>query len=81
MARSLCSCGEEILWKADEPQSDEWRLLAAPDIGGDPWAALGAAASGAFCSNCGHLWVAWGHTSTVLSEYAPVDPSVRPRRR
>ncbi|MDH5371470.1 MAG: hypothetical protein OEX97_00840 [Acidimicrobiia bacterium] len=27
MARSRCTCGSQILWKADEPESDEYLLI------------------------------------------------------
>ena len=79
MARSMCSCGTVILWKADESQSDEWLLIAKPDMP-DDWDGVFPASTGcAFCSNCGHLWVHWG-TNESLSEYTPVDPGVRPVR-
>lgn len=81
MARSLCTCGNQVLWKADEPESDEWLLAALPDVPEDVndrhW--LDATAHAAFCSNCGRLWVAW--SGEDLSEYVPADPTVRPARR
>jgi hypothetical protein len=35
VARSRCTCGEQVLWKADEQQSDEWLLVAKPDLPDD----------------------------------------------
>jgi hypothetical protein len=78
MARSLCSCGTQILWKADEPESDEWYLIAAAGLPDDMGQLLSAAQQAAFCSHCGHFWVAWDGGAEI-SEYAPVDHTIRPR--
>lgn len=78
MARSRCVCGTVLLWKADEPASDEWLLVAKatmPDalnfltLGG--W-------SGVFCPTCGRLWADWGDQQLV--EYVPSNPEARARR-
>jgi hypothetical protein len=84
MAKSRCTCGEIVLWKADEPESDEWLLAAIPDLPDDlndlyvkrrnVWT------QAAFCRNCGRLWVAWADGDTP-AEYVPADPAGRPRRR
>jgi hypothetical protein len=70
--------------KADEPQSDEWLLVAQPALALDkehePQWLLEHSTAGAFCSNCGRLWAAWG-PGVELSEYVPADPTVRPVRR
>jgi hypothetical protein len=82
MARSRCTCGEIVLWKADEPQSDEWLLAAKPDLPddlNDLWLNDSTGASAAFCRNCGRLWVAWGDQQRP-AEYVPADPTVRPLR-
>lgn len=82
MARSPCTCGAPILWKADEPQSHEWLFAPLPDIPDDADVAwlyrwrTGAA----FCPECGRLWVQWDPESDELTEYAPVNPAARPRR-
>jgi hypothetical protein len=39
---------------------------------------LSAAQQAAFCSHCGHFWVAWDGGAEI-SEYAPVDHTIRPR--
>lgn len=76
MARSMCTCGNVILWKANEPESDEWCLIAKPDMP-DDWDGVFRASTGcAFCPKCGRLWVGWGQ-GEALSEYVPVDPEVR----
>jgi hypothetical protein len=82
VARSRCSCGAQVLWKADEPESDEWILVSKLDLPDqlDHVALAGVSTQCAFCRNCGHLWVAWGDGRT-LSEYAAVDPNVRSARR
>jgi len=83
VAKTRCSCGATILWKADEPQSDEWLLVAKPDMPddlNDPKSMLDATTDAAFCSNCGRLWVAWQGPLTRLAEYVPVDPNMRPAR-
>src|SRR3954447_22819861 len=82
MARSTCSCGAQILWKADEASSDQWLLVSQADIPDDVEVAslLSASTAAAFCSACGHLWVAWDHLDGGLAEYAPVDASVRTTR-
>ncbi len=75
MARSRCSCGAQILWKADEPSSDELLLIqksALPDEV-DHAALLGLSAEAARCSQCGHLWVSWDRRVPKLIEYAPVE--------
>jgi hypothetical protein len=83
MARSRCTCGEVVLWKADEPQSDEWLMVAKPDLPDDLnelYEARHHVQTGAaFCSHCGRLWIAWGDGET-LAEYVPADPAVRPVR-
>jgi hypothetical protein len=82
MARSRCTCGHEVLWKADEPQSDEWLLVAAPDVPDDlDHLSLGAVTTqAAFCPVCGRLWIAWGDDPSI-TEYVPADPAVRAVRR
>ena len=32
MAKSRCSCGRVIYWKADEAESDEWFIVAVPGL-------------------------------------------------
>lgn len=83
MARSLCTCGQQIRWKADEPESDEWLLIGRPDLPDDlGWSTLqDVSTPAAFCPACGRLWVDWGDGTGALAEYVPVDPSVRPVRR
>jgi hypothetical protein len=83
MARSRCSCGSMILWKADEARSDEWLLIAKPDLPDelDRASLVPFATQAAFCSTCGHLWVDWGRGVGALQEYAPVDAIARPLRR
>jgi hypothetical protein len=80
VARSRCSCGEILRWKADEPESDEWILVAKPDVPDEhDHATLAAVAtSAAICSGCGRLWIAWGY-SDALVEYVPVQGEGRPR--
>ena len=78
MAKSACTCGNQILWKADEPQSDGWFLVATPDLPDDRKVPP-LATRGAFCSACGRLWVAWGEDNS-LTEYVPTDPDARPTR-
>jgi hypothetical protein len=84
MAKSRCTCGEIVLWKADEPESDEWLLAAKPDLPddlNDLWVEQdNALASAAFCHNCGRLWVAWDDDQAP-AEYVPVDPTMRPVRQ
>lgn len=82
MARSMCTCGAQVLWKADEPQSDEWLLVAKPDLPDDldHVTLLGVSRQCAFCSACGRLWVAWDDGS-ALTEYVPADASARPVSR
>jgi len=83
IAKSRCTCGAAVRWKADEEQSDEWLLVAKPDLPddlNDLWEKqhdLQTAA--AFCSNCGRLWISWGDDET-LAEYVPSDPDIRPVR-
>ena len=72
----MCTCGHVILWKADEPQSDEWFLIARPDLTDDLDGVFRASTGCAFCPKCGRLWVGWGQ-GEALSEYVPVDPNVR----
>lgn len=74
MARSLCRCGEQILWKADEPQSDEILFVAKHDLT-DDWSDLfRAARPAALCSACGRIWVAPDPKSADLVEYLPQEP-------
>jgi hypothetical protein len=72
-----------VLWKADEPQSDEWLMVAKPDLPddlNDLYEARHHVQTGAaFCSHCGRLWIAWGGGES-LAEYVPADPTVRPVR-
>jgi hypothetical protein len=35
MAKQRCTCGETIFWKADEPHSDEWLVVAKPELPDD----------------------------------------------
>ena len=58
MARSTCVCGETILWKADEPQSDEHLLVALKELPEElSHEALDRASTyGARCSRCGRLF-------------------------
>ena len=83
MARCLCTCGENVFWKADEPQSDEWLLVAKPDLPDDlndlKLKRHEAWRDAAFCRNCGRLWIAWKDLQD-LAEYVPVDAAVRPVR-
>jgi hypothetical protein len=80
MARSRCTCGEQVLWKADEPQSDEWLMVAKPDLPDDLNALRDhPPTDAAFCSHCGRLWVVWGDNE-MATEYVPFDPAVRPMR-
>jgi hypothetical protein len=82
VAKSRCTCGATVLWKADEPQSDEWLMVAKPDMPADLndiKLMLRATTDAAFCANCGRLWVAWQGADRP-AEYVPVDPSVRPVR-
>jgi hypothetical protein len=79
MAKSKCTCGATILWKADEPQSDEWFLVARADVPDEIANLYPASTPSAFCSNCGRLWVAWTDDEQP-SEYVPADPNVRPIR-
>lgn len=82
VARSLCTCGAQILWKADEARSDEWVLVAKPDVPDelDRVSLAGASTTGVFCPSCGRLWIDWGRGSAI-TEYVPVDPDARPVRR
>jgi hypothetical protein len=84
MAKTRCTCGQIVMWKADEPVSDEWFVVAKPDLPddlNDLWLErLDVWTSAAFCSNCGRLWIAWAEFDE-LAEYVPVDPTVRPVRR
>ena len=61
VAKSLCTCGRVLLWKFDEPDSDEWRMIAMPDYPEvDSFGAVLAASSAAvLCPDCGRLWVQW----------------------
>jgi hypothetical protein len=80
VARSKCRCGTQVLWKADEPASDEWVLAAKADLP-DHLADLPARATDcAFCPECGRLWVAWDPVGTP-AEYVPANPGTRPLRR
>jgi DNA-directed RNA polymerase subunit RPC12/RpoP len=74
MARSRCKCGSQILWKADERDSDEWYLIRASRVPVDVSAVPGIAEHAAVCSTCGRIWVAW-HGSNAPTEYAPVNPA------
>lgn len=80
MARAKCRCGAEVLWKADEPQSDKWLLIAKADMAEDPAAFFASASAGAFCRSSGRLWVAWDD-GVPLAEYVPADPEIRPVRQ
>lgn len=57
MARSTCECGESILWKADEPLSDEFLLVALKDLPEelDHEALSQVATHGARCPCCSRL--------------------------
>jgi hypothetical protein len=79
VARSLCTCGRQLLWKADEPDSDEWLLASLRDLPDDISQIWLHATMAVFCPDCGRLWVAWVPDGE-LSEYVPVDPAVRPVR-
>ena len=72
MARSWCRCGSQILWKADESDSDEWYLIRASRLPVDDADVLGIAEHAAMCSTCGRIWIAW-HGSNAITEYVPVD--------
>lgn len=65
-----------MLWKADEPQSDEWLLIARQDLPDDPGELVRIATAAAFCRSCGRLWIAT-RNSNELVEYVPADPSTR----
>jgi len=80
MARSRCTCGNTVLWKADEQQSDAWLLVPLSDLPDDPLDVIGVGTQAAFCSACGRLWVAWWDDEK-LAEYVPADPDVRPVRK
>ena len=79
MARSKCRCGNVNLWKADEPQSDEWLLVPFPDIPDEAVGVIGVGAQAAICSACGRLWVDWRGDDS-LAEYVPADPDAPPVR-
>lgn len=68
-----------MLWKADEPESDEWVLVAKADLPGDLADLWPRATECAFCRECGRLWIAWDPVG-ALAEYVPADPGVRPVR-
>lgn len=72
MARSRCRCGVQLLWKADETESDEWLLIRPSDLPEDVSEISGVAEHAAICSNCGRIWVAW-QGSDPPAEYALVD--------
>lgn len=76
----MCTCGSQVFWKADEPQSDEWLLIARKNLPDDPVELLGVATQVAFCWSCGRLWIA-NRNSNELIEYVPTDPSTRAPRR
>jgi hypothetical protein len=72
MARSQCRCGSQILWKADEADSDEWYLIRASHLPDDVSEIPAVAEQAAICPDCGRIWVVW-RGSDMPSEYAPVD--------
>lgn len=53
VARSQCTCGAQIRWKANEPESDEWALVAERDLPDElDHLSFGAVSTqGAFCPN------------------------------
>lgn len=71
MARSVCTCGEQLLWKADEPQSDEYlivRKTALPEE--EDWLALrNVSSSAVVCGACRRLWIEADNGSLI--EYTP----------
>lgn len=80
MARSQCTCGSQILWKADEPQSDEYFLIAKNKLP-DPLLIQSlhdAAHHAAVCSVCGRIWVEHTGDVTELLEYVPQDHTRSP---
>ncbi len=64
MARSRCTCGEEIRWKADELSSDEWLLVPKRDAFVD---FNGYAFDCAFCPSCHRLWIDTGEELSCLA--------------
>ena len=76
MAKQRCRCGETSFWKADEPHSDEWLMVAKSEVPEDLndfyRGPISHTTSAALCSNCGRLWVAWRNENPVI-EYLPVD--------
>ena len=79
MASSRCTCGRPIRWKSDEEGSDEWFLVALQDIPASVEELFGIATQGAFCPDCGRLWIALGGGNN-LAEYVPADTSMRTGR-
>lgn len=70
MAKSRCSCGRVLLWKSDEPASDEWwlvRMADIPDERADDFYMHGLSA--AVCPTCEHVWVQ--HPDGLI-EYVPI---------
>jgi hypothetical protein len=80
MAKSTCRCGALLLWKSVEPQSDEWMLVAMPDVPESIGGLMAISATGAFCPGCGRLWIGWDDSSNRLAEYVPADPATRAKR-
>ena len=86
VGKSRCACGAIVLWKADEPESDEWLLARKAELPddlaelNDPKQNYRLTTDAAFCSNCGRLWI-WWRDARCPAEYVPADPAVRPVRR
>jgi len=80
MARSLCTCGTTVLWKADEPHSDEWLLIRQHDVP-DDLTHEGLSTAGhqaAKCSSCGRFWIPEDPDS--LMALAPEEAWIREGR-
>lgn len=74
MARSRCTCGSQILWKADEPQSDEYLLIRQSEVPDDLsfQSLFEVALPAALCPVCGRLWVQQ-EDGAELTEYVPQE--------
>ena len=75
MARSKCSCGTQILWKADEADSKEWLLIARnrspnPLISKPFWVEGRVLPYVPTAANCG----SHGMRPTPAKEYVPAEP-------
>lgn len=65
-----------MLWKADEPQSDEWLLIAKRDLPDDLWETrLDLWTTAVLCPNCGRFWIAQADGAAPV-EYVPARPAL-----